>query len=322
MTSSTLRTKYPAIEPYKTGYLQADAEHTVYFEESGNPNGIPVIFLHGGPGAGTEPSHRQYFDPSKYRIVLMDQRGCGKSEPFASLNNNSTWHLVGDIEQLRRKLKIEKWLVFGGSWGSTLSLSYAIKHPSSVMGLVLRGIFLCRPEEIKWFYQSGAHNLFPDAWEKYLAPIPENERHDLVAAYHKRLTGNDEVKKLEAAKAWALWEGSTIKLIQDPNLMNHFNSDHFSTAFARIENHFFTNNAFFTTDNWLLENVHVLREHKIKAWIVHGRYDVCTPMKNAWDLHKAWPEATLNIIPDSGHAASEPGIIDALVRATDEFAGL
>lgn len=317
--SQSLRTKYPAIDPYKTGYLQADAEHTIYFEESGNPEGIPVIFLHGGPGAGTEPYHRQYFDPKKYRIVLMDQRGCGQSTPFASLNNNSTWHLVSDIEQLRRKLKIEKWLVFGGSWGSTLSLSYAIKHPTAVLGLVLRGIFLCRPEEITWFYQFGAHHVFPDLWDKYIAPIPENERGDIVAAYHKRLTGNDEKVKLEAAKAWATWEGSTIKLIPDPSTISHFSADQFSIAFARIENHFFTNNAFFETDNWLLENVKVLREHKIKAWIVHGRYDMCTPIKNAWDLHKAWPEAKLEIIADAGHAASEPGIIDALVRATDEF---
>ena len=315
-----LRTKYPEIEPYKKGFLQADAEHTVYFEESGNPEGIPVIFLHGGPGAGTDGGHRQYFDPKKYRIVLMDQRGCGKSTPFASLNHNPTWHLVSDIEQLRRKLKIEKWLVFGGSWGSTLSLSYAIKHPTSVLGLVLRGIFLCRPEEIRWFYQFGAHHVFPDAWEKYIAPIPENERGDIVAAYRKRLTGDDEKAKLEAAKAWSLWEGTTIKLIPEAATMDHFSSDHFSTAFARIENHYFTHKAFFETDNWLLENVKVLREHKIRGWVVHGRYDMCTPIKNAWDLHKAWPEAKLEIIADAGHAASEPGIVDALVRYTDEFA--
>jgi proline iminopeptidase len=313
------RERYPALEPFNTGFLQVSALHKIYFEECGNPQGAPALFLHGGPGGGSEPSHRQYFDPKHYRIVLLDQRGCGRSTPFASLDENTTWDLVADIEKLREHLGIKKWLVFGGSWGSTLSLSYAIKHPQRCQALVLRGIFLCRKRDLDWFYQDGASFVFPDSWEGYLEPIPEAERGDLVAAYHRRLTGKDEKEMHRAAKAWSKWEGSTIKLFPDLSTIDHFSDEHFSTAFARIENHYFTNKAFFESDNWILENVGVLREHKIPAVIIHGRYDMCTPMEQAWELHKAWPEAKFEIIADAGHAASEGGIIDALVRATDSF---
>jgi proline iminopeptidase len=312
------RVKYPPLEPYNTGFLQVNAEHEVYYEESGNPEGKPVIFIHGGPGAGTEPSHRQYFDPKKYRIVLMDQRGCGKSTPHASLNDNTTWNLVSDLERLRQKLKIDKWVVFGGSWGSTLSLAYAQTHPDRCLALVLRGIFLCRKKEIKWFYQFGAHHLFPDEWERYLAVIPPNEHEDLVSAYYKRLTSDDPQVRLNAAKAWSRWEGSTLRLIPDMEMIEKFTADHMAVAIARIECHYFMNGAFFKTDNWLIENVDKIRH--IPAVIIHGRYDVVCPVENAWELHKAWPEARLEIIPDAGHAAGEAGIVDALVRATDQFA--
>ncbi len=311
------RTKYAPIERYNHGFLQVDAEHSIYFEESGNPKGKPVLFVHGGPGSNTDPGHRQYFDPKVYRIILFDQRGAGKSTPHASLNNNTTWHLISDIERLREKLGVDKWVVFGGSWGSTLSLSYAISHPERVKGLVLRGIFLCRKKEIHWFYQHGAHHLFPDEWERYLKPIPEAERHDLVSAYHRRLTSEDERVRLEAARAWSRWEGATIKLIPDTAQIETFTADHHAVAIARIECHYFMNHAFFASDNWILENIAKVR--KIPAIIVHGRYDVVCPVENAWELHKAWPESTLEIVADAGHAASEPGLIDALVRATDAF---
>ncbi len=317
MNSTERRVKYPAIEPFQSGYLQADVEHSVYYEQSGNPNGKPVLFLHGGPGAGTEPGHRQYFDPKTYRIILMDQRGAGKSRPHASLSNNTTWDLVNDIELLRSRLQIDRWVVFGGSWGSTLSLAYAQTHPERVKALILRGIFLCRKKEIEWFYQSGADKIFPDYWEQYLAPIPANERHDLVSAYYKRLTSEQENVRLEACKAWSGWEGSTLRLLPDPATLATFTGDHFSQSLARIECHYFMNNAFFKTGNWLLENAHKISN--IPGVIVHGRYDVVCPVQNAWDLHKAWPKAELQIIPDAGHSASEAGIIDALVRATDKF---
>lgn len=317
MNIPTRRTKYPEITPYKTGFLQASAEHELYYEESGNPDGKPVLFLHGGPGAGTEPSHRQYFDPKTYRIVLMDQRGCGKSTPHASLNDNTTWHLVADIESLRKKLGIEKWVVFGGSWGSTISLAYAQTHPERVKALVLRGIFLCRKKEIHWFYQFGAHHIFPDMWEKYLNEIPPAERGDLVSAYYKRLTSDDAKVRLSAAKAWSGWEGSTLRLLPDPEMIAKFTADEMAVAIARIECHYFMNGAFFKSDNWLIENIDKIR--KIPAVIIHGRYDVVCPIENAWELHKAWPEAKLEIVPDAGHAAGEAGIVDALVRATDGF---
>jgi proline iminopeptidase len=310
-----LRNFYPDIEPYKTGFLQVNVEHSIYFEESGNPKGKPVIFLHGGPGSGTEPFHRRFFDPKAYRIILMDQRGCGKSTPHSSLNDNTTWDLVSDIERLRTKLEIDKWVVFGGSWGSTLSLTYAISHPEAVSALVLRGIFLCRKNEIEWFYQKGAHMIFPDEWEKYLAPIPHDERGDMINAYYRRLTSPDKAVRMEAAKAWSGWEGATIKLKFDHELFKSFTADGHADAIARIECHYFVNNCFFKGDNWILENISKIR--KIPGIIVHGRYDVVCPVEAAWALHKAWPEAKLQIIGDAGHAASEPGITDALVRAMD-----
>jgi len=313
---------YPPIEPYKTSFLQVNAEHSVYYEESGNPTGKPVLFLHGGPGSCTKPWHRQMFDPKYYRIILLDQRGAGKSTPFASLSNNTTWDLVSDLETLRTKLKIEKWLVFGGSWGSTLSLAYATKHPQHVSGLILRGIFLCREQEIQWFYQFGAHHLFPEEWEKYQAVIPPDERDDMVGAYYKRLTSDDRDTRVNAAKAWARWEGATISLLPNETSVAEFSAEDHAVALARIECHYFMNGAFFKTDNELIENLHRIRDHKIPGIIVHGRYDVVCPVENAWDLKKAWPEAELVIIPDAGHAASEPGILNALVRSTNAFRNL
>ncbi|MBS0625824.1 MAG: prolyl aminopeptidase [Verrucomicrobia bacterium] len=314
-----MRVRYPPIEPNKTGHLRVSNEHELYWEESGNPRGKPVIFLHGGPGSGTEAGHRCFFDPKRYRIILMDQRGCGKSLPHSSLHENTTWDLVEDVEKLRKFLKIDSWVVFGGSWGSTLSLAYAETYPETVSALILRGIFLCRRAELLWFYQNGAHNIFPEEWEKFLAPIPLGEREDMMQAYYRRLTSPDESIRKKAAKAWTRWEGAALKLILDPALLDSFTEDRHADAIARIECHYFVNNCFLKTDNWLIEQVHRIR--KIPGVIVHGRYDVVCPFINAWDLHKAWPEAKLEIIPDAGHAASEPGITDALVRATDYFAG-
>ena len=315
-----MKTKYPAIEPYRTGYLDVGSGHSVYWEESGNPNGIPAVFFHGGPGSGTEASHRCYFDPNAYRIVLFDQRGCGKSKPHASLHDNTTWAIVGDIEKLRALLKIERWLVFGGSWGSTLSLAYAESHPKRVEALVLRGIFLGRKKEIDWFYQSGAHHIFTDEWEKYIDPIPESERGDLVGAYYKRLTSNDPAVRKRAASAWTAWEGANLKLLFDPAFFQQFTEDSHADAIARIECHYFINRCFFKTDRWLIENVGAIRE--IPSVIIHGRYDLICPFETAWELHKAWPEAEFEIITDAGHAASEAGIADALLRATDRFAAI
>jgi proline iminopeptidase len=311
-----MRTKYPPIEPYRTGFLKVPG-HELYWEESGNPKGLPVIFLHGGPGSGTDPSHRCYFDPKVYRIVLLDQRGSGKSRPYASLENNTTWHLVADIDQLREQLKIAKWVVFGGSWGSTLSLAYAETHPERVLALVLRGIFLSRPKELKWFYQFGAHFIFPDEWEKFVDPIPLSERDDLIEAYYRRLTSEDRMVRRRAASAWTCWEGATLKLIFDPKLYMQFTEDEHADALARIECHYFRNKSFFKSDNWLIEHVEAIR--KIPGVIIQGRYDIICPMESAWELHKAWPQAELEIIKDAGHAGSEPGIMDALIRATDYF---
>lgn len=312
-----MKTLYPSIEPYDQGMLAVSPVHTLYYEQSGNPEGQPVVFLHGGPGGGTVPEYRRFFDPEAYRIVLFDQRGSGKSTPHASLEDNTTWHLVADIETLRKHLGIESWQVFGGSWGSTLSLAYAQTHPERVRQLVLRGIFLCRPKEIQWFYQEGASAIFPDVWEEYVRVIPEAERGDFLTAYHRRLTGDDEAAQLEAARAWSIWEGSTSKLFPDPDLIEHFGDTKFAIAFARIECHYFMNNAFFDTDNYLIENVGKIRH--IPAVIVQGRYDVVCPMMSAWELHRAWPEAELHITPDAGHSATEPGNISALVDATDRF---
>jgi len=297
--------------------LAVSPVHTIYYEQCGNPEGQPVVFLHGGPGGGIVPEYRRFFDPQAYRIVLFDQRGSGKSTPHANLEENTTWHLVSDIEKIREHLGIESWQVFGGSWGSTLSLAYAQKHPSRVRQLVLRGIFLCRRKEIQWFYQEGASAIFPDVWEEYIKVIPEAERGDLLTAFHRRLTGNDEAAKTEAARAWSVWEGSTSKLFQDADLIAHFDDPQFAIAFARIECHYFMNNAFFDTDNYLIENVDKIRH--IPAVIVQGRYDVVCPMMSAWELHRAWPEADLRITPDAGHSATEPGNISALVEATDRF---
>lgn len=311
------RTLYPPIEPHRTGRLRVSELHELYFEESGNPNGKPVVFLHGGPGGGTEPRMRRFFDPATYRIVLFDQRGCGKSTPHAELRDNTTWDLVADIERLRAHLGIEKWQVFGGSWGSTLALAYAEEHPERVTELVLRGIFLVRKKEIDWFYQGGASYLFPDAWEHYLAPIPKEERGDLLTAYRKRLVSDDAEVRAQAAKAWSVWEGSTSTLITDPDLVKKTAGDSFALAFARIENHYFVHGCWFSPESQLLDRVDRIRH--IPAVIVQGRYDVVCPVESAWELHRAWPEAELKIVGDAGHSAMEPGNVDELVRATDRF---
>lgn len=306
---------YPEIEPYSTGFLKVSELHTIYFEEAGNPKGKPVVFLHGGPGGGIIANYRRYFNPEKWRIILFDQRGCGQSKPFAELRENTTWDLVADIEKLRNHLSISKWAVFGGSWGSTLALSYAIKHPDNVTELFLRGIFLLRKKEIDWFYQEGCSKIYPDAWEEYVKPIPPEERHDFVKAYYKRLTSEDSNVRKAAAKSWSIWEGSTSKLIPDSDVVARFGEDEFADAFARIECHYFINKGFFPEDNFLLNNVDKIRH--IPTVIVQGRYDVVCPAESAWDLHRAFPEAEFHLIADAGHSLSEKGITDALIRATD-----
>jgi proline iminopeptidase len=311
------RTLYPEIDPHRTFRLRVDPLHELYVEESGNPDGKPVLFVHGGPGGGTEPKQRRYFDPKRYRIVLFDQRGCGRSTPHASLERNTTWHLVADMELLRSHLRIDRWMLFGGSWGSTLSLSYAIRHPERVSELVLRGIFLLRRRELEWFYQEGASRIFPDAFAPYRDLVPAAERSDLMAAYHRRLVSDDTSVRLEAARAWSVWEGSTSRLLPDPDLVARTGEDHFALAFARIECHYFVNRGFFESDGWLLENAARIRH--VPGVIVQGRYDVVCPMESAWELRRAWPEAELRIVPDAGHSASEPGIVHELVSATDRF---
>jgi proline iminopeptidase len=312
-----LRPPYPPIEPYRTDSLPVSPLHTLYYEESGSPQGKPVLFIHGGPGGGTEPRHRRFFDPTAWRIVLFDQRGCGKSRPHASLDENTTPHLVEDIEKLRRHLGIERWTLFGGSWGSTLALAYAEAHPERVTEMVLRGIFLLRKWEIDWFYQEGANRLFPEAWEDYLAPIPPEERGDLLHAYYRRLTGPDPFVRQRAARAWSVWEGRTSTLLPDPELIARTSGDEFSLAFARIECHYFVHGAFFERENQLVEDVHRIRH--LPAVIVQGRYDVVCPAQSAYELHRAWPSSRLIIVPDAGHSANEPGITSALVDATDRF---
>ena len=312
-----MRTLYPDIEPYRTGLLAVDGRHTLYFEESGNPEGKPVVVLHGGPGAGTNAKMRQFHDPAAYRIILFDQRGSGRSTPHADLTDNTTWHLVADIEALRAHLGIARWQVFGGSWGSTLALAYAETHPERVTELVLRGIFMLRRWELQWFYQSGAHRLFPEAWQPYRDHIPEAERGDFIAAYHARLTADDEAVRLAAAKTWSVWEGATSTLVPEPASIDTFEDPHFALSFARIENHYFVNKGFFEVDDQLLRDAHRIRH--IPGVIVHGRYDVVCPVQNAWDLHEAWPEARLVISPQSGHSAFEPENAAALVAATDAF---
>jgi proline iminopeptidase len=309
---------YPPIEPYRSGMLKVSDVHTLYWEESGNPKGKPAVFLHGGPGGGSDPKVRRFFHPDKYRIVVFDQRGCGKSTPYASLEANTTWDLVSDIEKLRAHLAIDRWQVFGGSWGSTLALAYAEKHPDRVTELVLRGIFLLRKKEIDWFYQEGASIIYPDAWEPYFAHIPEAERGDLVTAYHKRLTSDDPAVRLAAAKIWSGWEGATSKLLPDASFAGHYEEDEFALAFARIEAHYFANKGFFEVDGQLLRDAEKIRH--IPGVIVQGRYDVVCPIFSAWALHRAWPEADLIISPDAGHSAWEPPNTRALVAATDKFA--
>jgi len=312
-----MRTKYSPIEPNRTGFLDVSSGHSLYWEESGNPKGKPVIFLHGGPGSGTEPHQRGYFNPKGYRIILMDQRGAGKSRPHASLINNTTWHLVEDLEQLRIHLGVDKWVVFGGSWGSALALAYSETHPERVLALIVRGIFLVRKKEMHWFYQFGAHHIFTDEWEKFIDPIPVHERGDLIAAYYKRLTSSNPAIRKQAASAWTCWEGATLKLLFDPALYQQFTQDEHADALARIECHYFINQGFFKTDHLLLEHSGTLS--KIPGCIIQGRYDMICPFESAWELHKAWPQAQFEVIKDAGHAASEPGITDALIRATDYF---
>lgn len=307
------------IEAYREGYLDVGDGHAMYFEESGNPDGKPCLFVHGGPGGGAGPASRRFFDPRRYRIVLFHQRGCGRSRPHASLEANTTWHLVADMERLRRELGIGRWLVFGGSWGSTLALSYAQTHPEAVSELVLRGIFLLRRREIAWFYQHGAHQFFPDAWEAYLAPIPAAERGDLVAAYHRRLTAADDATRLAAARAWCVWEAATSFLRPEPGFVAHMHDAEAALAMARIECHYFVNGGFFAAEDQLLAGVEAIRH--IPAVIVQGRYDVVCPPATAWELHRAWPEADFQLIADAGHSAFDGANCAALVAATDRFAG-
>ncbi|MES2582730.1 MAG: prolyl aminopeptidase [Pseudomonadota bacterium] len=309
---------YPPIEPFKTGTLDTGEGHTLYWELCGNPDGKPAVFLHGGPGSGCTADHRRLFDPARYCVLLFDQRGCGRSTPHANLDNNTTWHLVADIERLRKLLNVDRWLVFGGSWGSTLALAYAQTHPQAVSALIVRGIFTLRQAELHWYYQEGASWLFPDLWEAFLAPIPVQERGDLTTAYRKRLVGTDPVAQLEAAKAWSLWEGQTIRLLPDTANAAKHEQDHYALAFARIENHYFVH------AGWLEEGQLIRDAHKlagIPGTIVQGRYDVATPAKTAWDLHKAWPDAEFHLVDDAGHAFNEPGILAQLLAATDRFAG-
>jgi proline iminopeptidase len=308
---------YPEIAPFSSGRLQVSEIHEVYFEECGNPHGVPALMVHGGPGGGCNPTMRRYHDPKRYRIILLDQRGCGRSTPHAELEGNTTWDLVADMEKLREHLSIERWQLLGGSWGSTLSLSYAQTHPDRVTELILRGIFTLRRRELEWFYQEGCSWMYPDAFEAYLEPIPEQERGDMIAAYYKRLTGEDKEAQLEAARAWSVWEGSTLSLLRNETREKRFASPDYALAFARIECHYFMNNGFFERDDQLIANAHLLKE--IPGVIVHGRYDVVTPLKSAWELSKAWPGADLRIVPDCGHAMTEPGIVHELVSATRRF---
>jgi proline iminopeptidase len=312
-----MRALYPAIEPYRTGFLPVDDRHTLFYEECGNPEGKPVVILHGGPGAGCNPKMRCFHDPAAYRIILFDQRGAGRSTPHADLTDNSTWDLVDDIEKLRLHLGVNRWQVFGGSWGSTLALAYAQTHPGPVTELVLRGIFMLRRWELEWFYQSGAHRLFPDAWAAYSDHIPADERSDLMQAYHRRLTSEDQTIRLAAARAWSVWEGATSTLIPEPASIDSFEDPHFALSFARIENHYFVNKGFFEVDDQLLRDVGKIRH--IPGVIVHGRYDVVCPVQNACDLHLAWPEARLHISPTAGHSAFEAENAAALLDATDSF---
>lgn len=311
---------FPALRPYRTGRLQVSRLHNLYYEEVGNPAGKPIVFLHGGPGGGITPKHRRYFDPRRWRVILFDQRGCGKSTPFAELRANTTWDLVADIEKLREHLGIRRWVVFGGSWGSTLALAYAETHPDRCKALVLRGIFLLRRMELRWFYQEGASFLFPDAWERFLEPIPARERGDLMKAYYRRLTARDRRVRVRAARAWSTWEASTSSLLPDRGAVRQMGADRFAEAFARIEAHYFVHGGFLERDDQLLRDVRRLR--RIPAVIVQGRYDVVCPARSAWDLHRAWPEARLIVVPDAGHSMSQPRIRRALITETARFGRL
>ena len=309
---------YPMFDARQAGRLRVSELHELYWEESGIVDGLPVIAVHGGPGGGSSPEMRRFFNPSAYRVILFDQRGCGRSTPHSELRENTTWDLVADMEKLRESLGVDKWVVFGGSWGSTLALTYAVMYPERVIGLILRGIFLVTKEEINWFYQSGASNLFPDSYERYIAPIPEAERGDLLNAFHKRLTSSNPIERSDAARAWAHWEGETLSLRAAGRKPPRFDESRFVDAFARIENHYFVNEGFFEEDGWLLKQAHRLAN--IPGVIVHGRYDVVTPLTTAWKLKKVWPKAELHIVPDAGHSSLEPGIVDKLIRATRKFA--
>jgi proline iminopeptidase len=311
------RVQYPPIEPFDTGYLAVGDGHEVYYEQSGHPAGKPALFVHGGPGGGGDVNARRFFDPSAYRVVVFDQRGSGRSRPHASLEANTTWHLVADMERLRRHLDVDRWLVFGGSWGSTLALAYAQLHPEAVSALVLRGVFLLRRVELDWFYQFGASMVFPELWEKYLAPIPPAERHDLLRAYHRRLLDDDPAVRLEAARAWSIWEGATSSLWPNLKREDQFGAPEFALALARIEAHYFVNRGFFAYENQLLDGVDKIRS--IPAVIVQGRYDVVCPIASAWELHRRWPEADFRVVVDAGHSAYEPGITAELVAATDRL---
>lgn len=320
VTDTPRRELYPELEPFASGWMKTNSVHEVYFEECGNPQGQPVVVLHGGPGGAINPAMRRYFDPAIYRIILFDQRGCGKSRPNASLDDNTTWTLIEDIERLRERCGVDKWTVFGGSWGSTLSLAYAITHPERVKALILRGIFLLTKKELHWFYQDGASMIFPDAWERFIAPIPEDERHDLMGAYYKRLIGEDVAERERCAVAWSSWEGETVSVEGPAARPDKFAEPEFALAFARIENWYFTNGGFFPEEGWLLKNIGRIRH--VPMWIAQGRFDVVTPLASAWALKNAMQEATLDIVPDAGHASSEPGIVDSLVRGTDWAATL
>jgi proline iminopeptidase len=313
-----MRELYPELEAYDSGMLAVDGRHRIYFEQCGNPEGKPVVILHGGPGAGCSAKMRRFHDPARYRIVLFDQRGSGRSTPHADLVDNTTWDLVADIEALREHLGVTRWQVFGGSWGSTLALAYAEAHPSRVSELVLRGIFMLRRWELEWFYQQGASRLYPDAWANYLEAIPDVERGDLISAYHRRLTSADEATRLAAARAWSVWEASTSLLVPDEAFIDGHKDAHFALSFARIESHYFVHGGFFDVEDQLLRDSHRLKG--IPGVIVHGRYDVVCPLQNAWDLHRAWPESKLVISPTAGHSAFEPENASALVEATDALA--
>ncbi|WP_062731651.1 prolyl aminopeptidase [Sphingobium abikonense] len=312
-----MRTLYPPIEPYASGHLDVGDGHHVYWERCGTPGAKSAVFLHGGPGGGFSPDHRRLFDPARYDLLLFDQRGCGRSTPHASLDANSTWHLVADIERLRAMVGVDRWLVFGGSWGSTLALAYAQTHLARVSELVLRGIFTIRQAEIDWYYQEGASRIYPDKWERFIAPVPEAERGAIVAAYRRLLTGDDPATRVAAARAWSVWEGETVRLLPDPALSAVHDADDFALAFARIENHYFVHRGWLD-EGQLIANAALLAD--IPGVIIHGRYDMACPAETAWALHKAWPQARFELIEGAGHAYNEPGILDALIRATDEFA--